>query len=288
MKKISVLCIILSIFLLNIYVYASNTNDETLIFNNEQIIEKEVPLLGKINVKEVSIPLIAVVLGLVDGFNPCAMWILVFLITLLFTLKDKKKMWTLGLIFIFTSAIVYSLFMFSWLKLTDFLHKFAFIKLLIAIFAIIFGMISIYRYFINKNKSVGCDVTNQKQRLDIMDKIRQIISKKSFLLSIIGIILLAAVVNIIELFCSLGLPTTFVGILSINELTKTQNFIYILIYIIFFMLDDIIIFTLAMISLKIKGLSSKYTKYSHLVGGLIMIIIGLLLVLKPEWLMFNF
>ena len=43
-----------------------------------------------------------------------------------------------------------------------------------------------------------------------------------------------------------------------------------------------------MVTLKVTGLSTKYTKYSHLVGGIIMLIIGLLLIIKPELLMFNF
>ena len=54
------------------------------------------------------------------------------------------------------------------------------------------------------------------------------------------------------------------------------------------MLDDIVIFFVAMKTLQIKGISNKYTKYSHLIGGVIMIIIGLLMLFKPEWLMFNF
>ena len=76
----------------------------------------DLPILGEVDAKDVSLPLIAVVLGFVDGFNPCAMWILIFLITMLFTMKDKKKMWILGLTFILTSGVVYLLFMLTWLK----------------------------------------------------------------------------------------------------------------------------------------------------------------------------
>jgi hypothetical protein len=61
-----------------------------------------------------------------------------------------------------------------------------------------------------------------------------------------------------------------------------------LIYILFFLIDDIIVFVIAMVTLNVTGISTKYTKYSHLVGGIIMLIIGLLLIIKPEILMFNF
>ena len=54
------------------------------------------------------------------------------------------------------------------------------------------------------------------------------------------------------------------------------------------MLDDIIVFMIAVITLKVTGISNKYQKYSHLIGGILMLIIGILMIVKPEWLMFNF
>ena len=103
-----------------------------------------------------------------------------------------------------------------------------------------------------------------------------------------GIVLLAASVNIIELLCSLGLPVMFTQILAINEVGKVGQILYSILYVLFFMIDDIIIFVIAMKTLEIKAISNKYGKYSHLIGGLIMIIIGVLMVYRPEWLMFNF
>ena len=104
----------------------------------------------------------------------------------------------------------------------------------------------------------------------------------------VGIIGLAASVNLIELACSSGLPLVYTQILALNDLSKLQYLIYILIYIFFFLIDDIIIFAIAMKTLEISGISTKYTKYSHLIGGIIMLIISLLMAFKPEWLMFNF
>jgi len=114
------------------------------------------------------------------------------------------------------------------------------------------------------------------------------VTEKKFILAILGIILLAFSVNLIELLCSLGLPVVFTQILSLNNLNTWEYFIYIFIYIVFFLLDDIIVFTIAMKTLKLKGISNKYSKYSHLIGGIIMILVGLLMIIKPEWLMFNF
>lgn len=248
-----------------------------------------VPVLGKINAKKVSLPILAVVLGLVDGFNPCAMWILIFLITMLFNMKDRKKMWILGLTFILTSGIVYLMFMLAWLNLATFISKIAFIRLLIAVVALVVGLINIYKYIDSlKKKDEGCDVVDKKDRKKIMEKIISITHEKKFIIALLGVMVLAASVNIIELMCSIGIPLLFTQILAMNNLSTFSYMIYMFIYIFFFLIDDIVIFVISMVTLKVTGLSTKYTKYSHLIGGIIMLIIGLLLIIKPELLMFNF
>ena len=246
-------------------------------------------ILKKINVKNVSLPIIAILLGLVDGFNPCAMWILIFLITMLFNMKDRKKMWILGLTFILTSGIVYLMFMLAWLNLATFISKIAFIRLLIAVIALVVGLINVYKYIDSlKKKDEGCDVVDKKDRKKIMEKIISITHEKKFIIALLGIMVLAASVNIIELMCSIGIPLLFTQILAMNNLSTFSYMIYMFIYIFFFLIDDIVIFVISMVTLKVTGLSTKYTKYSHLIGGIIMLIIGLLLIIKPELLMFNF
>ena len=217
------------------------------------------------------------------------MWILIFLITMLFNMKDRKKMWILGLTFILTSGIVYLIFMLAWLNLATFISKIAFIRLLIAVIALVVGLINVYKYIDSlKKKDEGCDVVDKKDRKKIMEKIISITHEKKFIIALLGIMVLAASVNIIELMCSIGIPLLFTQILAMNNLSTFSYMIYMFIYIFFFLIDDIVIFVISMVTLKVTGLSTKYTKYSHLVGGIIMLIIGLLLIIKPELLMFNF
>ena len=246
-----------------------------------------IPLIGDVNLKEFSIPLIAVIIGLVDGFNPCAMWILIFLITMLFNYPKRNRMWILGITFLITSAFIYFLFMISFLNLAMFINSITILKICLALFALIFGSYNIYRY-LKTRKETGCEIVNPTRRKKIISRIKNVTENKKFILALGGIIILACTVNIIELLCSLGLPVMFTEILASNNITGTKNIIYILIYIFFFLLDDLVVFIVAMKTLKITTISNKYGKYSHLIGGLIMIAIGLLMILKPEWLMFNF
>ena len=265
--------------------------DKTITNNNkqEQKINTKIniPFIGKVDLKELSLPVIAILIGLVDGFNPCAMWILIFLITMLFDYEDRKKMWILGCTFLFTSAFVYFLFMMGFLQIANFINSINLLKYLVAIFALGFGSFNIYRY-IKTRKQDGCDVVNKDQRRKIMVRIKETLSNNSFLLAMLGIMLLAVSVNLIELLCSLGLPVVFTEILSLNNIKGIAKVIYILIYVLFFLIDDLVVFFIAMKTLKITAISNKYTKYSHLIGGIIMIIIGLLMIFKYEWLMFNF
>ncbi len=269
----------------------SETGDEDIKSDDENVKyetgEFDIPIIGKKSAKEVPLMLSAIVIGLVDGFNPCAMWILLFLISMLLGMKDKKRMWALGITFLVSSALVYFLFLISWLNLAIFLNKIIYIRAAIAMIAVIFGVYSIIR-FLRSKLDDGCEVVDTKNRKRIIKSIQKIVKEKSFGLALLGIVLLAASVNIIELLCSLGLPVMYTQILAANNVTGGMQFVYSLIYVFFFLIDDIIIFVIAMKTLEIKAISNKYGKYAHLIGGIIMLIIGLLMILKPEWLMFNF
>ena len=250
--------------------------------------EIDIPIIGKKDIKSVSILLSAIVIGLVDGFNPCAMWILLFLITMLLGMKSKKRKWALGITFLVSSAAVYFLFLISWLNLATFLNSIIYIRTAIAFFAIVFGIISLVRFLKGLQKDDGCEVVNQNSRRRIITAIKKIVKEKSFILALLGIVLLAVSVNVIELLCSLGLPVMFSEILTLNNVSSNMKIVYSLIYVFFFLIDDIVIFIIAMKTLEIKAISNKFGKYAHLIGGIIMILIGILMIYKPEWLMFNF
>lgn len=245
------------------------------------------PILGKTNLRNISVPIVAVILGLIDGFNPCAMWILLFLISMLFNLNDRKKSWILGLAFLLSSSLVYFL---SMLGINIIINSITIksLQLLIAIFILIFGFINLRKYFKTRKEENGCSVVDNKKRKKLFVKIKNIINNKSFILSLIGIIILAGSVNLIELACSLGFPLVYTEILSINNITGISRIIYILFYILFYMLDDIIVFTISMITLEATGITNKYNKLCTLISAIVMILMGLLLIFKPEWLMLNF
>ena len=267
-----------------------NGIDNGIITNGDKLDDKfTIPIIGEVNAKNVSLPIIAIVIGFVDGFNPCAMWVLIFLISMLMGMKNKKRMWILGLTFLATSSLVYILFMFAWLNIAVSLIEVMWIRYLISIVALVGAFINLKSFYKSiTEKDSGCEVVNDTKRKRIMKYIKKFTAEKHFILALLGVMGLAFAVNLIELACSAGLPLMFTQILALNNLNTIQTIIYVALYILFFLIDDIVVFTVAMFTLQLTGISTKYTKYSHLIGGIIMLLIGLLMIFKPSWLMFNF
>ncbi len=243
------------------------------------------PLIGEIKTKSLSLPVLTIIIGALDGFNPCAMWVLVFLIGLLLGMANTRRRWILGITFIVASGGVYFLFMAAWLNLILFIGFIFWLRLIIGLVALGGGIYSL-RQYISKQDEI-CKVTSSDKRQRIFDKLKNITQQRRFFLALLGIILLAAAVNLVELVCSAGFPVVYTQILALSSLVKWQYYLYLLLYIFIFILDDLLIFFIAMMTLQLSGVTSKYTRWSRLIGGVLMLIVGLLLIFKPQWLMFG-
>jgi hypothetical protein len=243
------------------------------------------PLLGAVDALSFSLPVLTIIIGVLDGFNPCAMWVLLFLISLLLGMEDRKRMLILGSTFIVASAFVYFLFMIAWLNLIIFLGFVTWIRIIIGLVALGGGTYSIREFLFNKIN--GCKVAGASKKQKIFERMKAAVEKKSLWLALGGIIALAFAVNLVELVCSAGLPAIYTQVLALNVMPGWQYYMYILLYIFFFMLDDLFVFFAAMKTLQMTGITTKYTKAARLIGGTIMIAIGLMLIFRPEWLMFG-
>lgn len=258
---------------------------EPVLCEDEKMLE--IPFLGTIYLKDFSLPIITIIIGLLDGFNPCAMWVLLFLISLLLGMENRKKMIILGSLFVLTSGIVYFFFMAAWLNFIMFIGMLFLIRLFIGLIAVTVGTINLRDFWKNrKTDGVVCKVSKNTKTQKIFDKIKNIVYRDSFLWSVVGILILGFSVNLVELACSAGFPAIFTQILAMSELFAWQKYSYMALYIFFYMLDDLVVFLIAMFTLKTHVVGTKYAKYTNLISGLLILILGLLLIFRPEWLMF--
>ncbi|HDO7857359.1 TPA: hypothetical protein P5J28_001613, partial [Legionella pneumophila] len=167
--------------------------------------KRTIPFFGEFDTQKYSLPVLAIMLGLVDGFNPCAMWALIFLISLVVGLKDRTKLWFLIGAFVMSSGVLYFLFMTAWLNVFLLI---GFIRPLVALiggFSIWLGIVQIRDFFLQQKV---CPLpTEQKQK--IMERMRLLVFSPLTLATIGGIILLSFIVNLIEFVCSSFIPAIF-------------------------------------------------------------------------------
>lgn len=245
----------------------------------------KVPLLGELETRTLSLGLLTVLIGALDGFNPCALWVLILLLGFLLGMENNLRRWVLGTTFVAASALVYFLIMVAWLNLFLFLGFLFWVRLGIALLALAAGYYNLREYF--TARAGVCKVSTGGRRHKIIIKVQDFIKKESFWLALGGIIVLAFAVNVVELICSAGFPVVYLQVLSLTPLAKWQYYLYILLYVSIFMLDDLLVFLAAMITFQVTGISTRYKSFSHLIGGLLMFLLGFLLIFKPEALMFG-
>ena len=265
--------------------WSGGDNTDVVGNTGEQII---IPVLGAINPRTFSLPVLTVIIGLLDGFNPCAMWVLLFLISLLLGMENRKRMILLGSIFIVTSGVVYFVFMAAWLHFLLFIGMIFWVRMIIGTVGIGVGGKNLWDYWKNrKADGVVCEVSSNKKTQTTFEKIKDIVHRQGLWWSILGIVILGFSVNLVELACSAGFPAIYTQVLALNGLPMWQKYLYMLGYIFFYMLDDMIVFTIAAVTLKSRIVGGKFAKYSNLIGGALILILGVLLIFKPEWLMFG-
>lgn len=129
-------------------------------------------------------------------------------------------------------------------------------------------------------------MTGSERRRRLFDRLRAAAAQRSFLPALAGIVALAFAVNLVELVCSAGIPAVYTQVLALSDLPGWKYHGYIALYILVFMLDDLVVFVTAMKTLQVAGLTAGYSRWSHLVGGVVLLVLGLALIFRPQWLAF--
>jgi len=243
------------------------------------------PVIGEVDLTLMSLPALSILLGFLDGFNPCAMWVLITLLTLLINTHDMKKVWIIGGTFLFVSGAVYYLFIAAWLNVFLLIGFNAWVQKVIGLVALGGGGFYLYEA-IGKNPN-ECHVTNMGKRQRTIAKMKEIMQIAKWPAMILAVAVLAVSVNMIELVCTAGLPAVFTQILAFNDVTNAARYGYIGLFIMMYMIDDLVIFGIAIYTLHATGLTTKYRRFTLIFGGLLMYALGLLLLFAPEVLTFG-
>lgn len=240
----------------------------------------DVPLLGQLDVRRLGLPLFTIALGLVDGFNPCAMWVLLFLLAMLVNLRDRKRIALIAGTFVVVSGLAYYAFMAAWLNAFLLVGLSRAAQIALGMFAVVVGSVHVKDFFAF-GKGVSFSIP-ESAKPGIYARTRAIVAAKSLWLAIAGAFALAVVVNVIELLCTAGLPALYTQVLVHHQLSSAERYAYLALYDVAYMLDDGIMVTIAIVTLGKRKLQERGGRWLKLLSGATILVLGVLLLVAPE------
>jgi glutaredoxin len=243
----------------------------------------DLPFVGIVDLKSFSLFSLSLLLGVIDGFNPCAMWVLVTFLALLSQAGSRRKMVMLAGIFIVAQGIMYNLILNVWYKTWDFVALDQYVTPAVGFLALGGGAFFLWRWYKTRNQNqLVCDITGIETQSKTVNKFKEIVSRPVTIASILAILLIAFSVNVIEFACSIGIPQAYTKILELNNLAFLERQWYILVFSLGYMFDDVVVFGLAIWGYsKLQAHGAKYAQLSLLIGGVLMALLGALLVFAP-------
>ncbi len=243
------------------------TQNETTIF---------LPLIGRLDLTSLSLPVLTVTLGALDSINPCSFFVLFFLLSLLISLQSRRKMLLVGGIFIFFSGFIYFLFMFLLFNTLAVLQNIRIISLAAGIVALAMGILNIKDFFYFK-QGPSLSIPEEKRTV-IFDRTRSLV-RASYLPAILGgAIFLAVTVNFYELLCTLGFPLVYTTQLAAYHLPTTTHYLYLILYNIVYVIPLIAILLAFTFTLGRAKLSEWRARQLKLLSGIMILSFGILFV----------
>jgi glutaredoxin len=240
-------------------------------------------MFGRISVSSMGLPLFTLAIGLLDGFNPCAMWVLLFLLSMLVHLKDRLKMALIAGTFVLVSGVVYYAFMAAWLNAFLLVGMSKVINYAIASIAILIGIVNIKDYYgVNNGFSLSIP---SSAKPSLYARMRATVLSESLVLSLTAAAVLAIIVNFVELLCTAGFPAIYTSILAQHHLTTSEHYGYLGLYILGYMADDMLMVGTAVMALSSQKLTERTGQWLKLLSGVVMLLLGSVMLLKPEWLL---
>lgn len=243
----------------------------------------ESSLFGTLRASEIGLPLFTLALGLLDGFNPCAMWVLLFLLSLLVRLKDRRRMVMVAGTFVLASGAVYYAFMAAWLNVFLLVGMTEALRIGLAALAMLIGFINVKDFFAF-GRGVSLSIPDSAKP-GLYARARAILKAESLPASLAAVAALAVVVNFVELLCTAGLPAIYTAVLTQHALSALAHYAYLGLYILAYIADDALMVGAAVLALGSGKLDERGGRRLKLLSGAVMLALGLVMLLRPQWLM---
>ena len=241
-----------------------------------------VPLFGTVSAGRVGLPLFTIALGLLDGFNPCAMWALLLILSILLRLRDRRRILAIGGTFIAVGGLLYFAFLAAWLEFFLLVGFSRTLQVGLGLVALGIGGLNLKDVVaFRRGLSLGMP---EAAKPGIYARIRRVLVAPTLPLALVAVALLSAAVNLVELLCTAGLPAVYTHVLGTYQLGRPAYYGYLLLYVMAYVLDDGLMLVLATVTLTQTRLQERAGRWLKLVSGAAMAGLGLVLLLRPAWL----
>ncbi|PKO13194.1 MAG: hypothetical protein CVU39_20055 [Chloroflexi bacterium HGW-Chloroflexi-10] len=260
-----------------------NTNLPTLQPNGQASTSEtiKVPLIGEVNLENQSLTIATILIALVDGVNPCSIWVLSMLLALTLHTGSRKRVIIIGLVFITITAGIYALFiggLFTFLTLVSFM---TWIQVVVALVALFFALVNIKDYFWYK-EGLSFTIADDKKP-GLFKKMRNLMDNSQSLWGLIGgTVVLAAGVSLVEFSCTAGFPVLWTNMVSAQNVSALDFALLLLLYMFIYQIDELIIFFTAVFTLKATRLEEKHGRILKLIGGVLMLTLALVMIISPS------
>lgn len=239
----------------------------------------DIPLVGKFDAAQISLPVLTVILGGLDGFNPCAFFVLFLLLSLLVHAQSKRRMLLAGGIFVFFSGFIYFLFMAAWLNLFMVIGRLEVMTRAAGIIAAVIAVINIKEFFFF-GKGVSLTIP-ESAKPKLYERMRGILKAGSMTGVVVGTIVLAIAANTYELLCTAGFPMVFARVLTLHKLFPWQYYFYLGLYNVIYVIPLLVIVIVFSSTLGARKLTEWQGRVLKLLSGLMMLGLGIILIAKP-------
>lgn len=232
---------------------------------------------------KLALPTLALVLGLVDGVNPCALWVLIAFLTVLLRVGDRKKTLFFAGTFLLAQGVMYGLILHSWFLAFDFVRAERFVSPLVAAASILGGL-----FFLReaRRESIACRVGSLEARSRTLGRLERLAGARFSPAIFLGILGLAFSVNVIEFACSIGAPQAFAKILEMNRVGTLHRHGLVFLYLITYMLDDALVFGFALWGAREFAASGRFARWGLFFGGTLLVGLGFVMLFSPGRLRF--
>jgi hypothetical protein len=238
------------------------------------------PLVGALDTASLSLPALTLVLAGLDAFNPCAFFVLLFLLSMMAHQKSRARMLAIGGVFVAISGLMYFAFMAAWLNVFQLFGHLAWVTLAAGALAVFVGAVSVKDFFWFE-QGLTLSIPESKKP-DIFRRTRAILAADNLPAMLAATVVLAIAANFYELLCTAGFPMVYTRLLTLAELSPAGRYGYLAAYNLIYVVPLAAIVAVFAGTLGARKLTEREGRLLKLMSGVMMLGLGALLLLAPE------